>query len=157
MNGMIKSSHFFLCKILVKVLNLLHIILVMYIRLWYNIYTLIKGVVVMKVKEFPVKDMDVCVTVIEVDRQKDILCVLDELIENDEYFRNDERYVNYNVFMDEAFFILYKDGSYYSNVDGDVEGIYKKKNIKGIHYSNPEDSQVYGEYEVNEWGCVTLV
>jgi len=111
----------------------------------------------MKRKEYPVKDMDVMVTVIEVDRQKDILCVLDELIENDKYFSNDDRYKDYNVFMDEAFFILYKDGSYYSNVDGDVCGVYKKKNIKGIHYSNPVDSQVYGEYEVNEWGCVTLV
>lgn len=101
-------------------------------------------------KEYRIEDLDVSITVWETKKQKDLLDILDELLENAKVF-------THNVFEDMAFFIQYNDGSYYSNVDGDIEGTYKKKGIKGIHYSNPEDSQVYGAYEVNEYGCVTLV
>ena len=105
----------------------------------------------MKKKEYPIKDLDMNITVWETKRQKDLLDILDELLENDILFPKSK------VFEDIAFFIQYSDGSYYSNVDGDTEGVYKKKGIKGIHYSNPVDSQVYGKYEVNEYGSVTLI
>ena len=102
-------------------------------------------------REYRIDELDISVDVWETKRQKDLLDVLDELLENDDLHPEN------NVFEDTAFFIKYKDGTYYSNVDGDTEGVYKKRNIVGIHYSNPMDSQVYGAYEVNEWGCVTLV
>ena len=101
-------------------------------------------------KEYRIEELDINITVWETKRQKDLLDILDKLLEN-------AKLLDYNAFEDIAFFIQYNDGTYYSNVDGDVEGTYKKKNIKSIHYSNPADSQVYGPYSVNEYGCVTLI
>ena len=74
-------------------------------------------------KEYRVENLDISVTVWETKRQKDLLDVLDELLENDKLHPEN------NVFEDMAFFISYKDGSYYSNIDGDAQGIYKKKSI----------------------------
>lgn len=108
----------------------------------------------MKKKEYPIKDFDMCAVVWESRTQKEILEVLDELLENEKLWLEGNSNLS-NPFEDEAFHILYKDGSTYDKLDGIKEGVYKKKNIKAIVYDNPCDTWVYGEYEVNECGVVT--
>ena len=108
----------------------------------------------MKKKEYPIKDFDMCAVVWESRTQKEILEVLDELLENEKLWLEGNSNLS-NPFEDEASHILYKDGSTYDKLDGIKEGVYKKKNIKAIVYDNPCDTWVYGEYEVNECGVVT--
>lgn len=86
--------------------------------------------------------------VIEYKRQKDILDQLDELLENTEFYSWE------HVFENDSFYIEYKDGKIYEvNCCGEY-GVYKKKGIERIIYSNACDTQVYGRYEVNEYGVV---
>lgn len=86
--------------------------------------------------------------VYETKRQKDILQVLEELVENSEI------YGWFSVFDGESFYIEYLDGTTYEASDCGEYGIYKKKGIKRIIYANPNDTQVYGDYEVSEYGNV---
>lgn len=108
----------------------------------------------MKKREYPIKDSNMSVTVWESKTQKEILEVLDELLENEKLWLAGHSCMS-NPFEDEAFHILYKDSSTYDKLDGIEDGVYKKKNIKAIIYDNPCDTWVYGEYEVNEYGVVT--
>lgn len=101
-------------------------------------------------KEYLIKDIETHITVWECKKQKEILDVLDELLENAEVLGE-------QVFSDEAIHILYKDGTTYDRLEGIEDGIYKKKNIKAIIYDNPGDTWAYGNYEVNEYGVVTYV
>lgn len=104
----------------------------------------------MKKIEYEIKDMPgLTSTVWEVKRQKDILDILDEMLENAELFG-----WSY-VFEDESFYIEYNDGTTYEAGESTEEGIYKKKGIKRIIYNNANDTQVYGEYDVNEYGIVS--
>lgn len=86
--------------------------------------------------------------VYETKRQKDILDILDEMLENAEYFG--WAY----IFEDSSFSIEYADGTTYNATECIEEGVYKKRNIKRIIYVNANDTQVYGEYGVNEYGNV---
>mgnify|MGYP007102569605 CR=1 FL=1 len=86
--------------------------------------------------------------VYETKRQKDILDVLDCL------FDNSEQYGWAYTFEDDSFFIEYTDGTTYEASECGEYGIYKKKGIKKIIYVNANDTQVYGGYEVNEYGNV---
>lgn len=81
-------------------------------------------------------------------RQKDILDVLDEMIENAEHYGWDY------IFSDARFVIEYKDGTTYEVDAITNEGTYKKRNISRIIYTNENDIQVYGNYEINEYGYV---
>ena len=112
-----------------------------------------KGCAVMKKKEYYIKDVDVYITVWESRTQKEILEVLDELLENEKEWLAGANLDN--PFEDEAFHILYNDGTTYDKLDGIEDGVYKKKNIRAIVYDNPCDTWVYGDYEVNEYGVVT--
>ena len=104
----------------------------------------------MKKVEYDIKDMDFKSIVYETKRQKDILDVLDELIENAEI----SEYGWIYIFEDESFYIEYTDGTTYeANWSGEY-GVYKKRGIKRIIYINPNDTQVYGEYNVNQYGNV---
>lgn len=106
-------------------------------------------------KEYPIKDIDDIKAVVwECKTQKEILEYLDEALENEQIWLSGNTRCC-NPFEDESYFILYKDGSTYSKLDGVEEGVYKKKNIKAIVYNNPCDTWVYGDYEVNEYGVVT--
>lgn len=103
----------------------------------------------MKKLLYDIKDMEEKSIVYETKRQKDILDILDEIIENAEQFG-----WSY-MFEDDSFYIEYADGSTYEANECGEYGVYKKRNIKRIIYVNANDTQVYGEYEVNEYGNVT--
>ena len=97
---------------------------------------------------YDIKDSDEKSIVWETKRQKDILDVLDELLENAEIL--DWNY----VFEDDSFYVEYTDGTVYIAGQFTEEGVYRKKGISRIIYNNPNDTQVYGAYEVNEYGIV---
>ena len=86
--------------------------------------------------------------VYETKKQKDILDVLDDMIENA------REYGWSYTFEDEHFSIEYTDGTTYVAGEGGEYGTYKKRNIKRIIYENANDTWVYGDYEVNEYGNV---
>ena len=100
-------------------------------------------------KIYDIKDMEEKSIVFEAKKQKDILGVLDEMIENAEQFG--WAY----VFENESFYIEYKNGKTYEASECGEYGIYKKKGISKIIYVNPMDTQVFGKYEVNEYGNVS--
>ena len=97
---------------------------------------------------YNIKDMEEKSIVYETKRQKDILDVLDDMIENAEQFG-----WSY-IFENDSFYIEYVDGSTYEANECGEYGAYKKRNIERIIYVNANDTQIYGEYEVNEYGNV---
>lgn len=101
-------------------------------------------------KEYFIEDIEMYSTVYVFKTQKEILNVLDEMLENAEIFGE-------QVFENDHFSILYNDGSTYDRTDSIEDGTYKKKNIKAIVYTNCNDTWVYGQYEVNEYGVVTYI
>lgn len=98
--------------------------------------------------EINVEGIEFTSVVYETTKQKDILDVLDEMIENS------ESYGWSYTFEDSSFYIEYKDGTTYEASECGEYGVYKKGNISRIIYINDNDTQVYGEYEVNEYGNV---
>lgn len=102
-----------------------------------------------KEKLYNVKDFDGKSIVLETIRKKDILSTLDEMIENAEHFGWA------HIFEDDSFYIEYTDGKTYEAGPCGEYGVYKKKGISRIIYVNPYDTQVFGQYEVNEYGNVS--
>lgn len=100
-------------------------------------------------KLYDIKDFDMKSIVYETKRQKDILDVLDEMLENAELFG--WAY----IFENDSFYIEYTDGSTYYVGESEEDGVYKKRGISRIIYSNANDTWVYGPYEVNEYGIVS--
>ena len=98
--------------------------------------------------EINVEGIEFTSIVYETKKQKDILDILDEMIENAEYYGWEY------IFEDASFYIEYSDGTTYEAVEFGEYGTYKKRGIKRIIYVNANDTQVYGEYEVNEYGNV---
>ncbi|MFQ9515304.1 MAG: hypothetical protein ACLRZ9_05700 [Eubacterium sp.] len=104
----------------------------------------------MKKKLYDIKDFEDYKSIVyETRRQKDILDILDEMIENASDFG-----WSY-IFEDSSFYIEYADGSTYEAHECGEYGTYKKKGIARIIYVNANDTQVFGKYEVNEYGNVT--
>lgn len=103
----------------------------------------------MKKKLYDIKDMEEKSIVWETKRQKDILDILDEKIENAEEFGW------FYIFSDDNFYIEYNDGTTYEAGSNGEYGTYKKKGIARIIYTNANDTQVFGTYEVNEYGIVS--
>ena len=103
-----------------------------------------------RVKEYEINDMDgITSTVEECSTQKEILNLLDEMLDN----VNNGYDWNYE-FENDSFYIEYNDGtSYYAGEYEDL-GTYRKKNIHRIIYTNACTTMVYGDYEVNEYGVV---
>lgn len=102
----------------------------------------------MTLKLYDIIDSDIKIEVYECKKQKDILNMLDEMIENA------EQYGWSYVFMDDSFYIEYEDGSTYEANENGEYGVYRKKNIAKIIYNNANDTWVYGSYNVNEYGNV---
>lgn len=100
-------------------------------------------------KLYDIKDFEEKSIVYETKRQKDILDILDEMIENAEI------YGWAYMFEYDSFYIEYKDGKTYEANECGEYGTYKKKGIERIIYVNANDTQVYGKYEVNEYGNVS--
>ena len=100
-------------------------------------------------KLYPIKDFDEKSIVYETKRQKDILDILDEMLENAEIYG-----WSY-IFENDSFYIEYADGKTYEANECGEYGVYKKKSITRIIYVNANDTQVYGEYKVNEYGNVS--
>lgn len=100
----------------------------------------------MKDRIFKIKDID-CETIVEVSTRKEVLAWLDDYIDNLECGLSDGG--------DQAFSILYKDGTCdFINEEYDGHKI-KRINIASIVYDNPGTSMVYGCFEINEYGVVT--
>lgn len=100
-------------------------------------------------KIYDIKGMEEKSIVYETKRQKDILDVLDEMIENA------KQYGWAYMFEDDSFYIEYTDETTYNAYECGEYGTYKKKGIAKIIWVNANDTQVYGDYEVNEWGNVS--
>lgn len=104
----------------------------------------------MKVAErkFRIEDID-CVSIVEVvNKQKDILDVVDEFIENLQYDFFDP--------SDDSFAILYKDGTM-DFIDACYDGHkVRRNNIVSMVYNNACSAVVYGGFEINEYGVVTV-
>ena len=98
---------------------------------------------------YDIKDMEEKSIVYETKRQKDILDILDEMLENAKTFG--WAY----TFEDDSFYIEYADGTTYEAHECGEYGIYRKKGITRIIYVNANDTQVYGNYKVNEYGNVS--
>lgn len=101
---------------------------------------------VLRTKRFNIQDIDSNMIVEECTR-KELLSWLDEYIDNTKYDWFDG--------SDQAFSILYNDGSYdFINEEYDGHHV-KRTGIASIVYDNPSTSMVYGDYEINEYGVVT--
>ena len=98
--------------------------------------------------EINIEGIELKSVVYETKKQKDILDVLDEMLENA------REYGWEYTFEDDQFYIEYTDGTKYEAGEYGEYGTYKKRNIKRIIYVNANDTQVYGDYEVNEYGNV---
>ena len=100
----------------------------------------------MKTRTFLVKDID-CEMIIEETTRKEVLDWMDDYIENSVYDWFDG--------SDNAFLILYKDGTTdFINEEYDGHKV-RKTNIASIVYDNCCTSIVFGNYEINEYGVVT--
>ena len=100
----------------------------------------------MRTRTFLIKDID-CEMIIEETTRKEVLDWMNEYIENSVYDWFDG--------SDEAFSILYKDGTTdFINEEYDGHKV-RKTNIESIVYDNPCTSIVFGNYEINEYGVVT--
>ena len=102
-------------------------------------------------KEYSIKDDEETSVVFETKRQKDILSILDEMLEIEKLFPNS------NIFEDDFFYIEYTDGTSFVKSEFIEDGIYRyrKKGIQKIVYTNSADTWVYGQYQVNEYGIVS--
>ena len=100
-------------------------------------------------KEYSIKDDEETSVVFETKRQKDILSILDEMLEIEKLFPNS------NIFEDDFFYIEYTDGTNFVKSEFIEDGIYRKKGIQKIVYTNSADTWAYGQYQVNEYGIVS--
>lgn len=101
----------------------------------------------MKVKKYWIEDIEMNIIVEETTR-KNILGFLSDYIDNFGYDFYDP--------SDESFVILYKDGSI-DFIDEGYDGHkIRKQNILSMVYTNPETCMTFGNYEVNEYGVVTV-
>lgn len=107
-----------------------------------------EGEKVMIKREYETGIEDIKSIVYETNRQKDITDILDEMIENA------EEYGWGYTFADDSFYIEYADGTTYEAGEMTDEGNYKKRNIIKMIYTNANDTVVYGDYKVNEYGIV---
>ena len=97
-------------------------------------------------KTYLIKDID-CEIIVEETTRKEVIAWMDEYVENSVYDWFDG--------SDQAFSILYKDGTTDCiNEEYDGHKI-RKTNIASIVYDNPCTSMVFGNYEINEYGVVT--
>ena len=100
----------------------------------------------MKTRTFLIKNID-CEMIVEETTRKEVLEWMDDYIENSVYDWFDG--------SDQAFLILYKDGtSDFINEEYDGHKV-RRTNIASIIYDNPCTSMVFGNYEINEYGVVT--
>ena len=102
-------------------------------------------------KIYVVPDTNEGSVVYETRRQKDILDILDIL---DEILENADQFGWNYVFEDKSFYIEYIKGTIYEANENGECGVYKKKGIRRIIYTSANDTQVFGDYTVNEYGNV---
>lgn len=99
-----------------------------------------------KVRRFLIQDID-CVMTIEVTTRKELLSCLDGYLD---IFK-----CQYHDASLEVFRILYKDGTF-DYIDEDYDGHkINRQHIAAIVYDNPEDSIVFGNFEINDCGVVS--
>lgn len=97
---------------------------------------------------FHIIDIDCDIIVEGTTKKKDIFDMMDDYIENFQY--------DWFNPCDDSFSILYKDGSF-DCIDECYDGHkVKKQGIISIVHSNPETYFVYGNFEINEYGVVTV-
>lgn len=99
-----------------------------------------------KVRRFLIQDID-CVMTIETTTRKELLSYLNGYL--------DIFGCQYHDPSLEVFRILYKDGTF-DYIDEEYDGHkIKRQNIAAIVYDNPEDSIVFGNFEINDCGVVS--
>ena len=103
-------------------------------------------------KYYRIKDLD-CEIIVEECTRKSILDNLDEYLD---VLKTAEEHPNWYTGEDEAFHILYNDGSEDSISNYFYDGHHiKRTNIASIVYNNPSTSCVYGNYSINDSGVVS--
>ena len=106
----------------------------------YNIASKTKGQTTMTTKTYYNEELECEVNVEEMNRAE----ALEYAFDWEEAIKN----ANYSTEM--SIYIEYKDGSYYSNIDGDISGKLRKTNIKAIILDDGYEYYIYGAYEMNE-------
>ena len=96
---------------------------------------------------FYIENID-CISIVEFYSRKELLSYMDEYIENMAYDWYDA--------SDDTFSIQYEDGSIdYINEEYDGHHI-KRQHIVSIVWNNPCTAIVYGGFNINEHGVVTV-
>ena len=97
-------------------------------------------------------------SIVEFETRKELLSYLDCYLYNHEMVKeieNNGGFSNIDL-MDESYAILYKDGTI-DIIDEEYDGHkVKRQNIVSIVYTNASTSIVYGPFEINEYGIVTV-
>ena len=78
-------------------------------------------------------------TIVEERSRKDLVETVSDAIE-------DAR--NGYYWDDCGIWVEYDDGGYFSYIDGDMDGSFRKQHIKGIVIDNGSTSEVYGDYRM---------
>ena len=52
---------------------------------------------------------------------------------------------------DMSVYVEYNDGTYYHNIDGDITGSFKRKNIKAIILDDGYEYYIFGDYTMSEY------
>ena len=52
---------------------------------------------------------------------------------------------------DMSVYVEYNDGTYYHNIDGDITGTFKKRNIKAIILDDGYEYYIFGDYTMSEY------
>lgn len=93
-------------------------------------------------------------SIVEFETRKELLSYLDCYLDNHETLKEyPNSYINLE---DESYAILYKDGTI-DIIDEEYDGHkVKRQNIVSIVYTNACTSMVYGPFEINEYGVVTV-
>lgn len=73
-------------------------------------------------------------------------CTRKELLESISYAVDDARSGYY--WDDYSIWVEYDDGSYFSYIEGDMDGVFRKQHIKGIIVSNGSTYEVFGQYKM---------
>ena len=116
----------------------------------------------MKDRYFYMADINTTTT-IEFGTRKCLLDMIKDFVDQIKFANEVEETVDEALFMGRSYYvdtdcmvaILYKDGTE-TIIEHDSDSLsYRKTNIESIVYSDGYQTIVYGNFEINEYGCVT--
>lgn len=101
-------------------------------------------------KVYYIEDIESEMYIEEVDRKT----LVDIAAEREQDYK--DGFFQQHDFSDDTIYILYKDGTF-DCINEEYDGHHiKRQNIVSILNDNGETDMVWGPYEINEWGVVTV-